>query len=176
MHVIIRTRQPRRRCPVVPAAASCCPILHNPSSVLLQVVASSFGDSRGAQRQHGLSRWASHWLCWMLDQPICYMAWSGLPRQQPDVLWSVAAHSPILALLSVHLVALPCSLLNDSHACSQGHLNGRHSLPAVLDHYDPSQARVPHVSPMPWSICQNVAGMLSSHIRPSSTSCRSHQV
>ena len=96
-----------RHCSVVPAAASCCPTLHKPSSVLLQVVASSLGDSRGSQRQHLVSRWAFHLLCWILDQPMCYMAWSGLPRQNPDVLWSVAAHSPILAVLSAQLVALP---------------------------------------------------------------------
>ena len=32
------------------------------------------------------------------------------------------------------------------------------------------------VSPMPWLICQNAAGMLSRHSRPDSTGCRSRQV
>ena len=110
---MIRTRQ---RCeealaPLLCGASSSL-LLPTTSFLLLQVVASSLADSRGAQRRHLVSRWASRWVCWILDQPMCCMSWCGPAKQNPNVLWSVAAHSPILAMLSAQLVALPCSLLS----------------------------------------------------------------
>ena len=117
-----------RHCCVVPAAGPCCPTLFKPSSVLLQVVASSLGDSRGAQLRHLVSRWASHWVCWVLDHPICDKSWCGLPGEESDVLWRVAAHGPKLAVHIAQLLAWPCQQLKGSHMRSRRHLNGRHLL------------------------------------------------
>ena len=124
-------REPLRHCSLVLPAASCCPTLVKPFPVPLQVVASSLGDSRGGQHRQLVSRWASHWVSWILDpaDPSCCMAWCRLAGQQPDVRWSVAAHSSMFAVLIAQRVALPSLLLKGSHMRNCRHLTGRHLLP-----------------------------------------------